>query len=64
MRDTVKCALRNLGRQKSRTALTITSIAIGVTSVVLISTIGAVGKNAVNQEFNSLGIGSLAVSVD
>lgn len=64
MTEYIKCAMRNLGRKKFRTMLTVTSIAIGVASVVLISTIGDVGKNAINEELNNLGIGSLSISVD
>lgn len=64
MIEYIKCAMRNLGRKKFRTFLTISSIAIGVASVVLISTIGDVGKNAINNELSSLGIGSLSISVD
>jgi len=63
MREYIKCALRNLGRKKLRTVLTVASIAIGVASVVLISTIGDVGKFAINNELNSLGLGSLSISV-
>lgn len=59
-----RCALRNLGRKKFRTMLTIASIAIGVASVVLISIIGDVGKVAMNDELNGLGIGSISISVD
>jgi len=64
VREYVKCALRNLGRKKFRTILTISSIAIGVASVVLISTIGDVGKYAINEELSNLGIGSLSISVN
>ena len=62
--DYIKCAYRNLGRKKFRTVLTVASIAIGVASVVLIDTIGNVGKDAMNHELNSLGFGSLAISVE
>ena len=64
MMEYVKFALQNLGRKKFRTSLTIISIAIGVASVVLISTIGEVGKKAMNEELNGLGIGSISISVD
>lgn len=64
MNEYVKCALKNLRRKKFRTLLTIMSIAIGVASVVLISTIGDVGKSAINEELSNLGIGSLSISVD
>lgn len=64
MTEYVKCAMRNLGRKRFRTALTIASIAIGVASVVLIDTIGNVGQYAINQELGALGLGSISISVD
>lgn len=64
MIDLLKCTIQNLGRRKSRTFLTVLSISVGVASVVLISSIGAVGTQMVNQEVNSLGIGALTVSID
>lgn len=64
MRDLVKCALQNLTRKRSRSLLTILSIGVSVASVVLISSIGTMGTQMVNQEINSLGIGALTVSVD
>ena len=57
-------ALRGLSRKKFRTLLVISAVTIGVASVVLIMTIGETGKAAVSRELDSLGLGSLAVSVD
>ena len=48
-------ALRNLKRKRSRTALTILGIMIGVASVTLISSIGQYGASAVGNELESLG---------
>lgn len=62
--DLLKFAFQNLDRKKSRTFLTVLSISIGVASVILISSIGAIGTQTVNQEINSLGIGALTVSID
>ncbi len=53
-----------MGRKKFRSFLTIASIAIGVCSVVLIGSIGEIGKEAIGQELNSLGLGSVTVSAD
>lgn len=64
MLDLLKGAFQNLARKKSRTMLTVLSIAVGVASVVLISCVGAVGTQEVNNEINSLGIGALTVSAN
>lgn len=62
MFDLFRCAFQNLTRKKSRTWLTILSIAVGVASVILISSIGAIGTQTVNHEIDELGIGALTVS--
>lgn len=62
--DSLICSLRNLGRKKLRSMLTISGIAIGVASVVIISSIGAIGKDTINRELGALGLGSLSVSAD
>lgn len=62
MFDLFRCAFQNLTRKKSRTWLTILSIAVGVASVILISSIGAIGTQTVNREIDELGIGALTVS--
>lgn len=64
MFDTMWCAIRNLGRKKMRSALTIAGIAIGVASVVLIGNISECGTDAVNQEMNSLGLGGLTITAN
>ncbi len=55
-------ALRNLKRKRSRTALTILGIMIGVASVTLISSIGQYGASAVGNELESLGLSGLTIS--
>ncbi len=55
MFDLFRCAFQNLTRKKSRTWLTILSIAVGVASVILISSIGAIGTQTVNREIDELG---------
>ncbi|MDF2568362.1 MAG: FtsX-like permease family protein [Oscillospiraceae bacterium] len=62
MADCLKNAMRNILRKRLRSVLTITGIAIGVLSVIIISTIGDLGKQTINNELNSIGIGGLAVS--
>ena len=62
--DSIRCALRGLMRKRSRTALTLCSIAIGVASVVLIVTISDIGKRAIDRELSDLGLGSLTISAD
>lgn len=64
MLDLFQCAFQNLMRKKSRTWLTILSIAVGVASVVLISSVGAMGTQTVNREINGLGIGALTISTN
>lgn len=64
MFDIIANGFRNIIRKKLRFSLTIMGIAIGVMSVVIISTIGDVGKFAINSELDSLGIDGLAVSID
>lgn len=57
----IKGGLKSIGRKKLRSGLTIMGIAIGVLSVIIISIIGDVGKQALNDELNSMGIGGLAL---
>ena len=64
MFDILKSAIKNLGRKKMRSALTMTGIAIGVASVILISSISECGTSAVNTEMDSLGLGGLTISVN
>ena len=60
--DTLRISVKNLGRKKSRSTLTILGIAIGVASVVLISSMGEIGKYTVGEELDSLGVGALMLS--
>ena len=62
--DCLICSLRNLGRKKLRSALTVSGIAIGVASVILIGSIGRQGKSAIQEELGSLGLGSVSISAD
>lgn len=60
--ENILLSLRNIKRKKFRTVLTIAGIVIGVASVVIISTIGDIGKIVLDKEFASLGMDSLAIS--
>lgn len=60
--DFLFLCLKSLIRKRLRTALTVFSIAIGVTSVIIISAVGDFGKKSVNDEINSFGLGGIAVS--
>ena len=51
-----KDAWRSIFRRPSRSGLTILSIAIGIFAVMLIGTIGEMGKEAIAGELASLGM--------
>ena len=59
---TLKVALRALGRNKLRTALTMLGIIIGVGAVVAMLSIGAGAQAAVEANLSSLGVNTLEVS--
>lgn len=56
--------MKNLWRKKTRSLLTMLGIAIGVTSVIVISFIGNCGTTAVSYEFDSLGMSGLTISTN
>lgn len=62
MNDCIKNALRNIIRKRFRSFLTIIGIAIGVLSVIIISTIGGLGKLSIDRELDSVGLGGLTIS--
>lgn len=62
MLDCVKKGLCDLFRNKLRSFLTIGGIAIGVLSVVLISSIGEIGKSSINAQMNSMGMESVVIT--
>lgn len=64
MTEYLRRCLRSLARKKLRSALTVLSIAIGVASVVLVGSIGEIGKSAITTEIEGLGMGSVTVRVD
>ena len=57
----IRLGFKSLFRKKIRTFLTICSIAIGVSSVILISTISQVGKTTINEELSSLGLDGITL---
>jgi ABC-type antimicrobial peptide transport system, permease component len=56
MVDMLHMSVKNLLRQKSRSRFTILGIAIGVASVVVISSISQIGGHAIHTELESLGL--------
>lgn len=62
MLDCVKKGLCDMFRNKLRAFLTIGGIAIGVLSVVIISSIGDIGKITINSQLDNMGMDSVVVS--
>ena len=56
-------AVKNIFRKKLRSLLTIIGIAIGVLSVIVISTIGEIGKSSIGNEIDSIGMDGLSVRI-
>ena len=54
-------AAKNIFRARKKTALTMLSIAIGILSVVIISSIGETGKNIVGAEIDRIGVSGLTL---
>jgi putative ABC transport system permease protein len=53
--------IKNIFRTKTRSALTIGAIAVGVFAVVLISAAGTAGKNEVTRTLETMGINSILI---
>ncbi len=60
----IKKSIVNLLRNKSRTILTVSGIAVGVFSVVIISIIGKIGTYTINSQMESMGLNNIVVSGD
>lgn len=60
--DLLKSSLRSILKNKSRTILTSLGIIIGVTSVILLTSIGNGLKGYITQQFDALGANSLFIS--
>lgn len=63
MIEIIRTGMRCLLGSKLRAFLTIAGIAVGVASVVAVSSIGEIGKNTINSELTGMGMDSLVVSV-
>lgn len=59
--DYISIPLRNVLRGRFRTALSVTAMAVGIASVLLLSAIGSTGKSLVNQQLESIGISGIMV---
>ena len=62
MFDSVLLSFRNIFRKGLRTAITVLGVAVGVASVLLISTISDIGIKTVESELDSLGLNGISVS--
>lgn len=62
MFDMLGKGLRCTFRNKVRSVMTITGIAVGVCSVMLVSAVGKAGKTAINNEMTGMGMDSLVIS--
>ncbi|MDD4937718.1 MAG: ABC transporter permease [Candidatus Shapirobacteria bacterium] len=60
--DLLRSSVRSILKNKSRTILTSLGIIIGVTSVILLTSIGNGLKNYVTQQFDALGANSIFIS--
>lgn len=64
MGELIKGALRSLLRKRNRTALTVVGIAVGVMMVAVVSVIGVVGRQLVDEELDSMGVNGLSVMAE
>lgn len=64
MLECIKTGMRDLFRSKLRSFLTIGGISIGVLSVVVISSIGEIGKTEINAQMTDMGMDSVVVTAD
>lgn len=62
MFDKIHLTFKNIFIKKLRAALTVLGIAVGVASVMLISTVSSTGIKTVNSELDSLGLNGITVS--
>lgn len=62
MRDILILCVKNIFRKGFRTFCTVIGIAVGVSSVLLVSTIASSGTVAINKELDSLGLNGISVS--
>lgn len=62
MFECIKQSLRVIGKSRLKAFLTVGGIAIGVSSVVIISSIGEMGKSAVDNQLTDMGMDSFVVT--
>ncbi len=62
MKDILCAAVRHMTRRKTRTALTVGGIAVGVLMVALVGVIGQAGTQTVGHELQSMGLQGVSVS--
>jgi len=60
--ECIKQSLRVIGKSRLKAFLTVGGIAIGVSSVVIISSIGEMGKSAVDNQLTDMGMDSFVVT--
>lgn len=60
----IKYCFRGLFHHKLRALLTMSSIAIGVFSIVVISTIGQIGEKNISAQLNGMGMDGIVISAD
>ena len=64
MLELISSAFSNLKGKLARTILTLLGVAIGVSSVIIVSSISETGTNVLMNEFDSLGLSGLTISTD
>ncbi len=62
MFDNISKSMRCLFNNKLRVFLTILGIAVGVTSVVIVSSIGNIGTKAINSEMSGMGMDNIIIT--
>lgn len=62
MLECVKSGLRDLFRSRLRAFLTLGGIAVGVLSVVVISSVGLIGKTVINDKLQGMGMDSIIIT--
>ncbi len=62
MKDIICAACRHMTRRKTRTALTVAGIAVGVLMVVLVGVIGQAGTQTVGRELQSMGLQGVSIA--
>lgn len=62
--ESLKSACIGLYRRKTRNIITIIGIAVGIMSVIIITSIGDLGKQIISSELENMGLGGIAIGVD